>query len=77
MFPEYTDLIFRLKTSDRQFASLLEKHKELDRKLQDIEAGAAPATHAEIEVLKKKKLACKDQIYNRLRECSTPDTAAG
>lgn len=70
MFPEHAELISRLKNSDRQFAALLDKHKELDRKLQAIDAGAIQATREEAEVLKKKKLGYKDQIYNRLRECS-------
>ena len=39
MFPEYADLMPRLKASNRQFASLLEKHKELDRTLQAMDSG--------------------------------------
>ncbi len=77
MFPEYANLISHLKTRDRQFAALLDKHKELDRKLLAIEAGAEQATRDEIEVLKKKKLGYKDQIYTRLRECSTTTNTAG
>lgn len=77
MFPEYADLISQLKTSDRLFASLLDKHKEMDRKLQSIESGAVQATREEVEVLKKKKLGYKDQIYNRLLECSTAAKTAG
>ena len=48
-----------------------DKHWELDRKLQAIDAGTVQATRDEVEVLKKKKLGHKDQIYSRLRECST------
>ena len=77
MFPEYTDLIFRLKTSDRQFASLLDKHKELDRTLQAMDSGALPATREEIEALKKKKLGYKDRIYNRLREYNSAAKTTG
>ena len=69
MFPEYADLIPELMTRDRRFAALLDKHKDLDRKLRAIDAGAEQATHEEVEVLKKKKLGYKDQIYSRLREC--------
>ena len=39
MFPEYADLIPQLTTRDRQFAAMLDKHRELDRKLQAIDAG--------------------------------------
>ena len=77
MFPEYADLMPRLKASNRQFASLLEKHKELDRTLQAMDSGVVPATREEIEVLKKKKLGCKDKIYNRLREFSTAARTTG
>ena len=77
MFPEYADLIPQLTTRDRQFAALLDKHRELDRKLQAIDAGAVQATREEVEVLKKKKLGYKDQIYSRLRECSTAARTAG
>lgn len=77
MFPEYADLTSQLKASDRQFARMFEKHKELNHKLQAIEAGTVVATHEEIEVLKKKKLGYKDQIYNRLRECSTATKTTG
>jgi uncharacterized protein YdcH (DUF465 family) len=75
MFPEYADLIPQLTTRDRQFAALLDKHRELDRKLQAIDAGAIQATRDEVEVLKKKKLGYKDQIYSRLRECSATGSA--
>ena len=70
MFPEYADLIPQLTTRDRQFAAMLDKHRELDRKLQAIDAGAEQATREEIELLKKKKIGYKDQIYGRLRACS-------
>jgi len=46
MFPEYADLMPRLKASNRQFASLLEKHKELDRTLQAMDSGVVPARTA-------------------------------
>ena len=77
MFPEYADLMPRLKASNRQFASLLEKHKELDRTLQAMDSGVVPATREEIEVQKKKKLGCKDKIYSRLREFSTAARTTG
>jgi uncharacterized protein YdcH (DUF465 family) len=77
MFPEYADLMSRLTASNRQFASLLDKHKELDRTLQAMDSGALPATREEIEALKKKKLGYKDRIYNRLREHSSAAKTTG
>ncbi len=35
MFPEYRDLITRLKHNDRHFTQLFEKHNELDQKIKD------------------------------------------
>jgi uncharacterized protein len=67
MFPEYRELITRLKTSDRHFTQLFEKHNDLDQKIKNIEAHIQPGTHEEVEVLKKEKLLLKDQIYATLK----------
>lgn len=55
MFPEYRELITKLKTSDRHFSHLFDKHNNLDQKIQRMEAHAEPGTPEEIEVLKKRK----------------------
>jgi len=68
MFPEYRDLITKLKTSDRHFLNLFDKHNELDQKIKNMESHIEPATHEEIEVLKKEKLAIKDQLYTILKK---------
>lgn len=70
MFPEYRDLITELKTSDRHFQNLFDKHNELDQQIKNMEARIEPATHEQIEVLKKEKLALKDELYNVLRKAS-------
>ena len=70
MFPEYRDLISELKTTDRHFLSLFEKHNELDQKIKNIESRIEPGTHEEIEILKKEKLALKDQLYSLLKKSS-------
>ena len=38
MFPEYRELITKLKTSDRHFLHLFDKHNNLDQKIQRMEA---------------------------------------
>jgi uncharacterized protein YdcH (DUF465 family) len=68
MFPEYRDLITQLKSSDRHFLNLFDKHNELDQKVKNMEARIEPATHDEIESLKKEKLAIKDQLYAVLKK---------
>lgn len=70
MFPEYRDLISELKTSDRHFQGLFEKHNELDQKIKNIESRIEPGTHDEIEIMKKEKLALKDQLYSVLKKAS-------
>lgn len=68
MFPEYRDLITKLKTEDARFERLFDKHNELDQKIKNMEARIEPATDIEIDVLKKEKLALKDELYQILRK---------
>jgi uncharacterized protein YdcH (DUF465 family) len=70
MFPEYRELITKLKTSDRHFSHLLDKHNKLDQKIVRMEANAEPSTSEKIETLKKEKLLLKDQIYAVLKKAS-------
>jgi len=70
MFPEYRELISKLKTADRHFSHLFDKHNELDGKIQKMENHSEPSTPEEIEVLKKEKLLLKDQIYAILKKAS-------
>lgn len=68
MFPEYRDLITELKTKDLHFQRLFDKHNDLDQSIKNKEARIEPATHEEIETLKKEKLLLKDQLYVILRK---------
>ncbi|MCE1182548.1 MAG: YdcH family protein [Rhodocyclales bacterium] len=70
MFPEYRDLITQLKTTDRHFMNLFDKHNELDQKIKNFESHIEHATELEIEALKKEKLGLKDQLYALLRKAS-------
>ncbi|MCL7463252.1 YdcH family protein [Pseudomonas sp. NW5] len=67
MFPEYRDLISRLKTSDAHFARLFDEHNDLDQRIQNMEAHIEPGTPVEIENLKKEKLRLKDALYEILK----------
>ena len=66
MFPEYRDLITKLKHSDLHFTHLFDKHNDIDQKIKNIEANIESATHEAIENLKKEKLHLKDEIYRIL-----------
>ena len=70
MFHEFRDLISELKTSDRYFQGLSEKHNALDQKIKNMEARLEPGTPDEVELLKKKKLAIKDELYALLQKIS-------
>lgn len=76
MFPEYRDLITKLKTSDHHFARLFDKHNDLDQKIKNMEAHIEPGTPIEIENLKKEKLALKDELYTHLRKAEGARTEA-
>jgi hypothetical protein len=71
MFPEYRDLISRLKGHDAHFTRLFDKHNALDQLIRNKEAHIEPGTQVEIEQLKKEKLLLKDQLYTILRQAST------
>jgi len=68
MFPEYRDLITRLKNSDHHFTRLFDKHNDLDQKIKNMEDHISPGTQEEIETLKKEKLMLKDQLYAILKK---------
>ncbi|MDO4769508.1 MAG: YdcH family protein [Brachymonas sp.] len=70
MFPEYRDLISRLKTEDRHFERLFNEHNELDEKITEMEKHISPVGELEIETLKKQKLALKDELYQILLKAS-------
>ena len=59
MFPEFRDLITKLKTEDAYFVNLFDKHNELDQRIKNIEANIELGTPSEVEVLKKEKITFK------------------
>ena len=71
MFPEYRELISQLKTTDHHFGRLFDQHNALDQKIKNMESGVEPASHEQIEILKKEKLHLKDQLHAILRKAST------
>jgi uncharacterized protein YdcH (DUF465 family) len=73
MFPEYRDLITRLKTTDHHFTRLFDKHNELDQQIKNLEERIPPGSHDEIENLKKEKLMLKDELYDILQKHDQQD----
>jgi uncharacterized protein len=70
MFPEYRDLITKLKTSDHHFTRLFDKHNALDQRIKNMESHIESGTPEQIETLKKEKLLLKDELYQILRKAS-------
>lgn len=70
MFPEYRDLITRLKTegTHQRFLNLFEKHNQLDHEITALESRNAGSTHLEIDTMKKEKLRIKDELHGILRQ---------
>ena len=54
MFPEYRDLISKLKTQDHHFRRLFDEHNALDEKITEMEKREIPVPDDEIEMLKKR-----------------------
>lgn len=71
MFPEYRELITKLKTTDHHFTRLFDQHNALDQKVKNMENHVEAGTPDQIETLKKEKLQLKDQLYAILRKAST------
>ncbi len=70
MFPEYRELITRLKAegTNTRFLNLFEKHNALDEQITNMESMNAGARHAEIGELKREKLRLKEEIYAILKQ---------
>ena len=70
MFPEYRDLISKLKQEDTHFARIFDEHNELDDKISGWENDPVTSVTAqdEIDALKVKKLALKDQLFQLLKQ---------
>lgn len=69
MFPEYRELITQLKSKDVHFTKLFDAHNELDNEIAKIESDPVQAAsrNSEIEQMKRKKLALKDEIGEYLK----------
>lgn len=60
MFPEYRDLISKLKYTDLHFTHIFERHNYLDQRIKNIESKIEYRAPEQIEMLKKEKLHLKD-----------------
>ncbi len=68
MLHEYRDDIHELKQKDAHFSRIFEKHNEIDKKVEDAEAGRSILTDVELENFKKEKLLLKDEAYKMIMD---------
>ncbi|MCQ4966238.1 YdcH family protein [Atlantibacter hermannii] len=68
MFPEYNDLIPRLKAEHPRFESLLAKHNALNQEISRREGANGRGYCEEVARLKKEKLHLKDKIFRILQQ---------
>lgn len=66
MLHEYRDEISKLKGKDAHFDKLFNLHNELDDKIKSAEEGRLLLSDIEISILKKEKLAIKDELSRYL-----------
>ena len=64
MFHEFRDIMTKMKSEDKHFHKLFDRHNELDDKIILLEKKHTDMF--EIEKYKKEKLKLKDEIYNSI-----------
>lgn len=70
MFPEYRDLIAKLKVEDGRFARLFDEHNKLDDKITGLTNNPVTGNLDELDQLKREKLHLKDEMYVILKEAA-------
>ena len=70
MFPEHSELVNTLKNTNPHFAKLFEEHNELDHTITHLELDPINHIHDDIEILKRKKLKIKDELYSLLQKAT-------
>ena len=70
MFPEHQELIHQLHHDDPHFSKLFEKHEQLDKEISQLELIPVHLINIndDIELMKRKKLKLKDEIYQILNK---------
>ena len=76
MFPEYRDLISRLKNENPRFMSLFDKHNKLDHEIARKEGSDGRGYNAEVVRMKKQKLQLNPAAGERQRGVNFPKPPA-
>ncbi len=67
-FPDLTAALAELSAKDPDFAALVERHDAIDNEIRVLEENQQPISDEEIEKLKYKRTALKDDIFHKLLE---------
>jgi uncharacterized protein YdcH (DUF465 family) len=67
-FPEYREEIHKLKMTNEHFKKLFDDYHKLDREVYRVEYNIEPKSDKDMEDLKKKRLALKDEIFKMLKQ---------
>ena len=73
MFPEYRDLISRLKNENPRFMSLFDKHNKNNPEIARKEGSDGRGYNAEVVRMKKQKLQLKDEMLKILQQESVKE----
>ena len=65
-FPEYVERIHELKIHDEHFRHLFEEYHEINREIHRAEAVGVNISDEHIEILRKKRLLLKDEVFAML-----------
>lgn len=71
MFPEYRSLISKLKQDNAHFSKVFEEHNDIDHEILRLEKDPITSNVNEIDLLKRKKLKLKDELYIMLKQAET------
>lgn len=62
-FPEFTDAIQRLRSTDPHFSKLFDEYNSLTANVEDLEEQDIPVSDYSFEDLKKRRVKLKDELY--------------
>ncbi len=66
-FPEYRDVIHKLKTGNPHFARLFDEYHELDHEIHRIETDIETTSDDYLEEKKKQRLNLKDELFQMIK----------
>ncbi len=69
-FPEHRERLHTLKVQDHHFARLCNEYEVLDKEIVRIEDGLEAKPNTTLEIMKKKRLGLKDELYGLLRKAA-------